>query len=121
MRAKSPSSTGSGPDLDHLLNAAVAAWIRTFPVEERLDVFLATVPDALRGDVRRAVKAAFKAASDYLEAAANAGPVELAAFHPAMEEHLRRDFPWLGEHALVAFRSYTGWYAWHEGYLGSPG
>lgn len=114
------SKTISAAEIDRLRNEAVAAWIKSFPIDERLTVFLESVAAEIGDDIRRSVTAAFKAACRYLEDAAKAGPVELASFHIGLDGHLTNEFPWIREPALGALRSYTGWYAWHEGYLRNP-
>jgi hypothetical protein len=114
-------SNQPAPDIDALRNAAVAAWISTFPIDARLEAFLAEVPAALRADVKRSARAIFKAAGDFLEDAAKAGVVKLDTFYPALEAHLRGRFPWMAAPAFSALRSYTGWYAWHEGYSAGSG
>jgi hypothetical protein len=103
-------------DIDELRNEAVAAWIKTFPVEDRLQTFLSSVPDPVRQSVSASAKAIFDAATAYLEEAANAGIINIKDFYSALEFHLKSRFPWMREPAFAALRSYTGWYAWREGY-----
>ena len=103
-------------DIADLCNRAVAAWISTFPVDERLQDFLTGVPVELRDNVKTSAIGIFRAASAYLQEAADKGTVNLDEFYPALEKHLRSGCPWMGEPAFAALRSYTGWFAWHEGY-----
>lgn len=107
----------SGPDVDVLRNEAVAAWIQTFPVDDRLEAFLDGVPTSMRDEIERSAKAIYKAASAFLETAAQRGDIELDDFYPALHSHLQPRFPWMRDAAFGALRAYTGWYAWHEGYL----
>ena len=58
-----------------------------------------------------------QAAAAYLDQEAEAGPIDLATFHPALAKYLKSRFPWMTATGLDPLRSYTGWYAWHEGYL----
>ena len=106
----------SAHDLDALRNQAVAAWIKTYPVDDRLSAFLERVPDVWQDDISRSARAIVRAALASLEEAGSTGPVDITDFHGALEQQLRRSFPWVEEPALRALRSYTGWYAWHEGY-----
>ena len=106
-------------DLEAFRNAALVAWIKTVPSEERLADFLKQVPNAMRDDVERSARAIFDAADRYLDEAAKQGEVDLEAFHPKLEEHLKSGFPWMTGPTFEALRSYTGWYAWHEGYVAS--
>lgn len=108
-------------ELDDLRNGAVAAWIKTFPVDERLQGFLANVPSSFHNDVREAATSILNEASAYLETAAGVGVVNLDQFYPELEAHLQSKFPWMNDTAFAALRSYTGWYAWHEGYSAETG
>lgn len=106
----------SPPEIDALRNQAVVAWIRTFPVDAKLQEFISELPPALQNNVRASATAIFSAASDYLEKAAGLGVVNLDEFYPALKMYLKARFPWMNDPAFAALRSYTGWYAWHEGY-----
>jgi hypothetical protein len=105
------------PDLDRLRNEAVAAWIKTFPVEDRLTAFLSDVPAPMREEVRRSAKEIYAATGAYLEEAASTGDIDLDSFYPALSKHLSERFPWMQDSAFYALRAYTGWFSWHEGYL----
>lgn len=105
------------PDLDSLRNEAVAAWIRTFPSEDRLTAFLANAPAPLREEIRQSAKQIYEAANEFLEDAAKAGDIDLDSFYPALASYLKDRFPWMQEAAFSALSAYTGWLSWHEGYL----
>jgi hypothetical protein len=107
----------SGPDLDVLRNEAVAAWIQTFRVDDRLEAFLDRVPALMRDEIHRSAEAIYEAASAFLETSTERGDIELDDFYPALHQHLQARFPWMGDTAFGALRAYTGWYSWHEGYL----
>lgn len=107
----------SGPDVDALRNEAVAAWIQTYPVDDRLKAFLDGVPASMRDEIDRSAKAIYEAAGAFLETAAQRGDIELDDFYPALHNHLQQRFPWMRDTAFGALRAYTGWYSWHEGYL----
>jgi len=105
------------PDLDQLRNEAVAAWIKTFPVDDRLTAFLSNVPAPMREEVRQSANAIYAATSAYLEEAASVGDIDLDSFYPALSNHLTERFSWMRDSAFNALRAYTGWFSWHEGYL----
>ena len=104
-------------DLDSLKNGALAAWIRTFPIEDRLQEYLQHLAPELRRDIEQSARDAFAAADSFLESSSKRGAIDLSEFYPALEAHLQTIFPWIEEVALAALKSYTGWYSWHEGYL----
>ena len=79
--------------------------------------YLQGLPVGLRDEVERSVRAILQAATSYLDQEAEAGPIDLAIFHPALAEYLKPRFPWMTATGLDPLCSYTGWYAWHEGYL----
>ena len=109
----------SSPDPDVSRNQAVAAWIRTFPTDARLAEYLEGLPAGLRDEVERSARAILRAAAFYLDQEAAVGPIDLAVFHPALAEYLKPRFPWMTATGFAPLCSWTGWYAWHEGYLAS--
>ena len=106
----------SGRHIDDLRNAAVAAWIKTFPEDRRLDDFLETVDPPVRDNLRASARSIYECAGAFLEANVGAEKIDLDRFNPALRAHLAERFPWAREPALSALQSYTNWYAWHEGY-----
>ena len=97
-------------------NGAVVAWISTFPTESRLEAYLATLDEALRKPVRKAVEALRRDAERFIEAWPEAIGMEgLEAFYPVHHAHLKAMHPWLNDAAWARIRSFSGWYIWHEG------
>jgi hypothetical protein len=99
------------------INGALTAWIKTVPQEPALQAYLLTVPGEHRSLVQAEVRSAFDCADSLLNRAAQQGPVDLAEFHQDLNVELISTFDWIDESGLSSLRSYTGWYAWHEGYL----
>ena len=120
MLARLFSRRTAPADIDAFRNSAVAAWIRTFPAEERLKRYLQHLPSDLRDDVEQSARDIFAPADGYLDEVAKNGDVDLESFYPALEAHLSARFPWMTATAFDPLRSYTGWYSWHEGYLSIP-
>ena len=102
--------------IDDLRNAAVAAWIKTFPEDSRLERFLEPMSPAVQADLRASARAIYECAGEFLEANVGIDRIDLESFNPALRSHLTKRFPWAKEPALRALQSYTNWYAWHEGY-----
>lgn len=108
--------TNMTPDLDSLCNLAVAAWVKTFPIEENLIRFLDTVDDAMRivveSQSRHFIGTAEKFLWDWQEPIGETGH---AKFSSALETYLKSGFPWAEDQALRSARSFTRYCAWREG------
>jgi hypothetical protein len=102
-----------------LKNQALRSWIKTFPIDRNLDEFLFTLPVEIRTEVESSARAACDCASRLLDAAAEAGPVDMSEFGESLEQRLRTKFEWIDADGVAVLHSYTGWFAWHEGYAAS--
>ncbi len=99
----------------NLLNAALLAYVRTFPVDERLEEFLMS-----RGlkEHKRAIQTtldqAVKSAEDFLWAQPNR-VVWNVAFEDAQFNHIVQEHEWLSRDAFRSLVSFSKWFCWHEG------
>lgn len=105
-------------DVGELKNAAVQAWINTFPVEDRLAAFLSTLPESVKREVEQSARAIYASADGYLHAEAERGVLDMDRFDQALRGHLLSQFYWVNESTLNTLHSYTNWMSWHEGYAG---
>ncbi len=97
-------------ELDHLRNAAVLAWIRTVPQQDRLAAFLETVEPSYRRPVERSARSLFDAHNRLLN---QSPPATLEAYLPTVEKRLRERFPWMSSDSFQALASYSHWMNWH--------
>jgi hypothetical protein len=71
----------------------------------------------MRPTVETSVRSAYEFADTFLDSAARKGAIDIVEFHKALSDGLRSKFDWIDEGGMAALRSFTGRYAWHEGYL----
>ena len=86
-------------------------------MEELLIAFLDSVNNNERAYIEKQVRKFIDVAYQFLEEWTKPiGKDGHNEFYEALNLHLSSAFPWAKDEALSAARSYTGWYAWHEGY-----
>jgi hypothetical protein len=99
----------------HRLNEDLIAYVRTFPVADRLREHLATQG---RSDEFAAIKATLDLAiadtGDFLYAQSSA-----IRWGPELEStlylHLSERHAWLTHGGFASLKGYAGWLSWHEG------
>lgn len=103
--------------IDELVNQALTEWVQTFPRDQRLTSYLATLPDVSRPSVESKARQILVATEVFLHEATARGEIDANEFSEALAQHLYRTFPTISESATRAMQSFAGWYGWREGYF----
>lgn len=97
-------------------NRAIEEWIYTFPNQDRLAAFLASVDEAERETVRRDTAQALSDAEGFLyDWPEEIGKERTAVFLKAYSDHLTVRHPWLSQEALARLWGYARYLIWHDG------
>ena len=97
------------------LNAALMAYVHTFPRPDRLEAHLEILGKLERkAEVEARLQIALKCTENFLYA--QVGGVRWnEKFETALFEHVVQSSPWLSKPAFLSLVSFGGWLCWHEG------
>jgi hypothetical protein len=98
------------------LNAALSAYVATFPSAERLRAHLeAGGLTAHAAQFELELKAAVHAAEESIYAAAGRGEKWDAAFNERFFQEVARQHPWISRQAFKSLGSFGQYLNWHDG------
>ena len=97
------------------LNAALVAYVHTFPQQKRLQTYLESLGKLERQpEIEARLQTALKSTEDFLYAQIE-GIRWSEQFEALLFEHVVSSSPWLSKQAFRSLVSFGGWLCWHEG------
>jgi len=119
LRKPDSGSASSTTDAD-ALNAALVAYVHTFPQQERLAAHLEQRGKLEeRAQIEATLQIALQSTERYLYAQAE-GVRWSTRFEAELFEHVARSSPWLSPQAFRSLVSFGAWLCWHEGLNAGP-